>query len=68
MRKPTITRTGPGVYHFTGWVGSNFVQYSVVLMKGGWQLALVYGNGSTFDASFSTKRAAIAALTSGAQA
>lgn len=60
----TVTRTGPGVYHFTGWVGGNFVQYSVLLMNEEWRLARVYGNGPTFHASFPTKRAAIAALNS----
>jgi hypothetical protein len=64
MSKPTITRTGPGVYHFTGWVGNNLVQYSILLIKGEWQLARVYGNGPTFHASFPTKRAAVAALAS----
>jgi len=60
--KPTITRFHAGLYHFTGWVAGNLVQYSVLKDSEGWVLTKTYGHGPEFYAAFETKRAAINAL------
>jgi hypothetical protein len=60
--KPTISRFHAGLYHFTGRVAGNLVQYSISKGSEGWVLTKTYGYGPEFYAAFDTKRAAINAL------
>ncbi len=60
--KPTITRTGAGLYHFTGWIAGRLVQYSILKTQAGWKLTKIYGQGGEFYTEYPTKRAAINAL------
>lgn len=63
MSKPTISRISSGLYYFTGHTaGGTLVQYSVLKTANGWTLTNTYGNGPEFYTGYSTKRAAIAAL------
>ena len=57
-----ISRHSAGLYHFTGHIAGNLVQYSICLLSGEWQLTKTYGHGPEFHAGFATKRAAVAAL------
>lgn len=58
----TITRSGAGLYHFTGWVADRLVQYSILKTNEGWKITRVYGEGFDFYLPRKTKRNAIEAI------
>ena len=60
----TITKSYPGIYHVTGWVGRKLTQYAVHKTKAGnWLVNRTYGTGPTFPGTFKTKRAAVRTIT-----
>ena len=62
MSKPTITRSGAGLYYFTGWVAEHLVQYSILKTNEGWKITRLYGQGPDFYLPRKTKRDAIATI------